>query len=139
MLDVVLNQDKVGSILSGGGASPATNSPQAWAEETNAVQKFALDHSRLGIPIVYGVDAVHGHNNVLGATMFPHQVNLGASFDRGMTQFAAARTTRAVRATGIHWNFAPVRRHASVTCAGAARTSRSARTRCSPASSACAT
>jgi beta-glucosidase len=107
-LQLVLGQDQVGSILSGGGASPAVNTPKDWADTTNAVQRFGIEHSRLGIPIVYGVDAVHGHNNVLGATMFPHQIGLGSSFDRGLVQLLGSRTSRAVRATGIQWNFSPV-------------------------------
>jgi beta-glucosidase len=108
MLDLVLNQNQIGSILSGGGATPAVNSPRAWAEMTNEIQRFAIDHSRLGIPIVYGIDAVHGHNNVLGANMFPHQIGQGASFNPELAARLAAITARDVRATGIHWNFAPV-------------------------------
>jgi beta-glucosidase len=108
LMRVVLAQDKVGSILSGGGASPARNTPRDWAVMTNTIQQYALEHSRLGIPIIYGVDAVHGHNNVLGATMFPHQIGLGASFDRQLVNTLGGRTARAVRATGIHWNFSPV-------------------------------
>jgi beta-glucosidase len=104
----VLEDNLAGSILSGGGASPEVNSPQAWAETTNELQRFAIEHSPHHIPIVYGVDAVHGHNNVLGATMFPHQVGLGSSFDTALAQQLGARTARAVRATGIHWDFAPV-------------------------------
>jgi beta-glucosidase len=108
IMKVVLDESKVGSILSGGGASPETNSPRAWAEMTNEVQRYALEHQRLKIPIIYGVDAVHGHNNVLGATMFPHQIGLGAAFDPGLVERLGERTGAAVRATGIHWNFAPV-------------------------------
>jgi len=108
ILDLVFTQHHTGSILSGGGASPATNSPRAWAEMTNALQRYAIEHSRLGIPIIYGVDAVHGHNNVLGATMFPHQIGLGATFDEELAGRLGATTARAVRATGIHWNFSPV-------------------------------
>jgi beta-glucosidase len=104
----VLGDHLVGSILSGGGASPEVNTPQAWAEMTNELQRFAIDHSPHHIPIVYGVDAVHGHNNVLGATMFPHQVGLGSSFDAALAEQLGGRTARAVRATGIHWDFAPV-------------------------------
>jgi beta-glucosidase len=104
----VLEDNLAGSILSGGGASPEVNTPQAWAEMTNELQSFAIAHSPHHIPIVYGVDAVHGHNNVLGATMFPHQVGLGSSFDAALAQQLGGRTARAVRATGIQWDFAPV-------------------------------
>jgi beta-glucosidase len=104
----VLEDNLVGSILSGGGASPEVNTPKAWAEMTNELQRFAIEHSPHHVPIIYGVDAVHGHNNVLGATMFPHQVGLGSSFDAALAQQLGGRTARAVRATGIHWDFAPV-------------------------------
>jgi beta-glucosidase len=107
-LQLVLADHLAGSILSGGGASPAVNSPRAWAEMTNAIQRYAIEHSRLHIPIIYGIDAVHGHNNVLGATMFPHQIGLGATFDPDLVGRLGESTARAVRATGIHWNFAPV-------------------------------
>ncbi len=104
----VLVDDKVGSILSGGGMGPVTNTPRAWAEMTNAVQRYAIENSRLHIPIVYGVDAVHGHNNVLGATVFPHQIGLGATWDAPLVRSAAASTRRSIAATGSPWNFAPV-------------------------------
>lgn len=108
ILDLVLNQNQAGSILSGGGASPAVNSPRAWTEMTNTIQRFALDHQAHGIPIIYGIDAVHGHNNVLGATMFPHQFGLGATYDTDLARRLATATASDVRATGIHWDFAPV-------------------------------
>jgi beta-glucosidase len=108
MLDLVLAQNHIGSILSGGGALPAVNSPRDWAVMTNTIQQYAIEHSRLHIPIIYGIDAVHGHNNVLGATMFPHQVGRGSSFDPALERRLAATTAKAVRATGIHWDFAPV-------------------------------
>ncbi len=57
---------------------------------------------------VYGADAVHGHNNVLGATVFPHQIGLGASWDPALATAAARSTHRAVAATGVSWDFAPV-------------------------------
>ena len=107
-LDTMFARLQVGSVLSGGGAAPLPNTPRAWAETTNALQRHALEHSRLGIPIIYGVDAVHGHNNVLGATIYPHNIGLAASFDPALVQAVAERTAADVRATGIHWNFAPV-------------------------------
>jgi beta-glucosidase len=107
-LNQVFVGDSVGSILSGGGMAPASNTPRDWAAMTNAIQRYAIDHSRLHIPIVYGVDAVHGHNNVLGATVFPHQLGLGATWDTGLATAAARSTQRVVAATGIRWNFAPV-------------------------------
>jgi beta-glucosidase len=108
ILEVVLRDNQAGSILSGGGASPVVNSPRAWAEMVNAIQRYAIENQEHGIPIIYGVDAVHGHNNVLGATMFPHQFGLGAAYDTGLTRELAEATAADVRATGIPWNFAPV-------------------------------
>ena len=62
----------LGSILSGGGSTPPTNQPSSWVDLYNGFQKEALK-TRLKIPLIYGIDAVHGHNNVFGATMFPSQ------------------------------------------------------------------
>ncbi|MEU4741484.1 glycoside hydrolase family 3 N-terminal domain-containing protein [Actinosynnema sp. NPDC023658] len=107
-MKAVLEDAKVGSILSGGGDAPSPNTPRAWAELTNAVQKYALDHGRLRIPVIYGADGVHGHSNVLSATMFPHQIGLGATWDPQLLEKLGASTGRAMRATGVFWNFAPV-------------------------------
>jgi beta-glucosidase len=108
-LNDVLNVNQIGSILSGGGAwPPVGDDGRAWAEEINAIQQFALDHSRLGIPIIYGADAVHGHNNLFDATMVPHQIGLGATFDPALAERLGRGTARAVRATGVVWDFAPV-------------------------------
>jgi beta-glucosidase len=108
-LDEVLNVNQIGSILSGGGAwPPSGDDGRAWAEQINEIQKFALDHSRLRIPIIYGADAVHGHNNLFDATMVPHQIGLGATFDAPLAERLGRSTARAVRATGVVWDFAPV-------------------------------
>jgi beta-glucosidase len=107
-MKAVLADAKTGSILSGGGMGPARNTPKDWAEMVNAIQRYAIENSRLRIPIIYGVDAVHGHNNVLGAMIFPHQIGLGATWDPALVQAAGDSTGKAVAATGIHWNFAPV-------------------------------
>jgi beta-glucosidase len=107
-MKTVLEDAKVGSILSGGGDAPSPNTPGAWAEMTNTIQKFALDHSRLRIPLIYGADGVHGHSNVLSATMFPHQIGLGATWDPQLLEQLGASTGRAMRATGVFWNFSPV-------------------------------
>lgn len=96
----------IGSILSGGGASPARNTPADWREMVTAFQRAALD-SRLGIPLLYGVDAVHGHNNVIGATVFPHNVGLGAARDPALVAAIARATAREILATAAHWDFAP--------------------------------
>ena len=69
----------VGSVLSGGGSVPATKAtPEAWINMVNSIQKGSLS-TRLGIPMIYGIDAVHGHNNVYKATIFPHNVGLGVT------------------------------------------------------------
>jgi beta-glucosidase len=107
-LQVILADHQVGSLLSGGGASPVPNTPESWARMTNDLQRYAIENSRLGIPIVYGIDAVHGHNNVVGATIYPHNIGLAASWNPELAERIAQRTARDVRATGIHWNFAPV-------------------------------
>lgn len=69
----------VGSVLSGGGSVPSEQaSPETWVNMVNEFQKGALS-TRLGIPMIYGIDATHGHNNVYGATIFPHNIGLGAT------------------------------------------------------------
>ncbi|KAJ0013586.1 hypothetical protein Pint_20087 [Pistacia integerrima] len=76
--DVIKNYF-IGSVLSGGGSVPAKKaSAKDWIEMVNGFQKGALS-TRLGIPMIYGIDAVHGHNNVYNATLFPHNVGLGAT------------------------------------------------------------
>jgi beta-glucosidase len=97
----------LGSILSGGGGSPNPNTPQAWYDMVDAYQKAALG-TRLGIPIIYGVDAVHGHNNVVGATIFPQNVGMGATNDPELVQQACAATALEMNATGVRWDFGPV-------------------------------
>src|SRR3954470_285444 len=97
----------LGSLLSGGSSDPkAGNSLGAWTDLYDRVQSLALK-SRLGIPILYGIDAVHGHSNVLGATVFPHNVGLGCTRNAGLVERAARVTAEEVRATGINWTFAP--------------------------------
>ncbi|WP_442816437.1 glycoside hydrolase family 3 protein [Streptomyces sp. NBC_01304] len=96
----------LGSLLSGGGSTPAQNTPAAWVEMVNSFQEQALQ-TRLKIPLLYGIDAVHGHGNVYGATLFPHNVGLGAARDPKLTEQLGRATAEEVRATGIPWNFAP--------------------------------
>ena len=97
----------LGSILSGGGGFPSPNTPQAWYDMVNGYQQAALG-TRLGIPILYGVDAVHGHNNVEGATIFPQNVGMGATNDPALVEQACAATAVEMNATGIRWTFGPV-------------------------------
>jgi beta-glucosidase len=102
----LIAQWQLGSVLSGGGSTPATNTPAAWVEMVNAFQRQALS-TRLQIPMIYGIDAVHGHGNVYGATIFPHNVGLGSSRDARLAERVGKATAEEVRATGIPWNFAP--------------------------------
>jgi beta-glucosidase len=103
----VLVDYAVGSILSGGSGYPDTNSPREWAKMTNMIQKYT-EQTRLKIPVIYGVDAVHGHNNVKGAVIFPYDINVAAGGNPELADKSGELTAEALRATGIHWNFAPV-------------------------------
>ena len=107
-MDDVLVKNAAGSILSGGGAGPSVNTPEDWANMVNSVQQYAVKNSRLHIPILYGIDAVHGDNNVLGATIFPQEIGMGSTWDPSLVKDEGASAARAVAATGIDWNFAPV-------------------------------
>jgi beta-glucosidase len=98
----------IGSILSGGGGSPTgNNTPEGWASMVNGFQDEALA-TRLGIPIIYGVDAVHGHGNLYGATIFPQEIGLGAANDPALMEKIGQATAEEMLATGATWNFAPV-------------------------------
>ena len=97
----------IGSILSGGGGSPISNTPQDWYAMVAGFQNEALD-TRLGIPMIYGVDAVHGHGNLKNATIFPHNIGLGATNDPVLVEKIGRATAEEILATGIPWNFSPV-------------------------------
>ncbi|XP_066317680.1 uncharacterized protein [Miscanthus floridulus] len=103
----VVNKYLIGSVLSGGGSVPAKNAPpEAWVKMVNGMQSGALS-TRLGIPIIYGIDAVHGHGNVYKATIFPHNIGLGCTRDPELAQMIGASVALEVRATGIPYVFAP--------------------------------
>jgi len=103
----VMKKYYIGSVLSGGGSVPAPKaSPATWINLVDGLQKGALS-TRLQIPMIYGIDAVHGHNNVYGATIFPHNVGLGATRDPDLARRIGAATALEVRATGIQYVFAP--------------------------------
>jgi beta-glucosidase len=102
----LIAQWKLGSVLSGGGSTPKNNTPAAWVEMITEFQRQAMT-TRLQIPIIYGIDAVHGHGNVYGATIFPHNVGLGSTRDPALAKRVGQATAEEVRATGIPWNFAP--------------------------------
>lgn len=96
----------LGSVLSGGGSVPDPNTAEAWADMVDRYQQAALD-TRLGIPLLYGVDSVHGHGNLLGATVFPHNIGLGATRDPELVEKIGHITAEETRASGPQWAFAP--------------------------------
>ncbi|MGW2095977.1 glycoside hydrolase family 3 N-terminal domain-containing protein [Promicromonospora sukumoe] len=96
----------LGSVLSGGGSTPAENTPEAWADAIDGFQTQALS-TRLQIPLIYGVDSVHGHGNLFGATILPHNIGLGATRDPALVTRAERMVATETRATGIPWTFAP--------------------------------
>jgi beta-glucosidase len=98
----------IGSVLSGGGGGPhgAGGTATKWADMVDNFQSYALK-SRLGIPLIYGADAVHGHNNVYGATLFPHNIGLGAMHDPALITHVEQVTRDEVLGTGVRWTFAP--------------------------------
>ncbi|XP_062173177.1 uncharacterized protein LOC133878620 isoform X3 [Alnus glutinosa] len=97
----------IGSILSAPASGPKENaSASDWADMVDEFQKKALE-SRLGIPLIYGIDAVHGNNSIYGTTIFPHNVGLGATRDADLVRKIGEATALEIRATGIHYTFAP--------------------------------
>jgi len=96
----------LGSLLSGGGSTPASNTPAAWADMIDGFQKQALS-TRLGIPLLYGIDTVHGDGNLVGATVFPHDIGLGATRDPALVAQVEHLAGAETRATGPQWVFAP--------------------------------
>ena len=102
----------LGSVLNGGGSFPDGNkhaSIDDWLRVADDYYRASIDTSggNAGIPIIWGTDAVHGHNNVIGATIFPHNIGLGAARDPELVASISAATAREVKATGIDWIFAP--------------------------------
>jgi beta-glucosidase len=96
----------LGSVVSGGDSDPPDNSPRGWARAYDECQSWALK-TRLQVPLIYGIDAVHGHNNVDGAVIFPHNIGLGATRNHALVERAARVTAVEVAATGIRWDFSP--------------------------------
>ncbi|WP_437876403.1 glycoside hydrolase family 3 protein [Sorangium sp. So ce513] len=102
----------IGSVLNGGGSWPGGNKGATaadWLAMADAFYKASVDKTggRAGIPIIWGIDAVHGNNNVRGATLFPHNIGLGAARDPALLERIGAATAKEVVATGIDWTFAP--------------------------------
>ncbi|MCF8222319.1 MAG: glycoside hydrolase family 3 C-terminal domain-containing protein [Bacteroidales bacterium] len=96
----------LGSLLSGGGSTPYENNVTAWADMYDTYQEEALK-SGSGIPLIYGIDAVHGHNNVHGAVIFPHNIGLGCTRNTELVKNINIITATEVAATGIDWTFSP--------------------------------
>jgi len=96
----------LGSMLSGGDSKPSQNTPETWLQTVTELQAWALK-TRLKIPLLYGMDAVHGHNNVIGTVIFPHNIGLGATRNPKLLEQAAHVTALEVAGTGIRWTFAP--------------------------------
>ncbi|MEJ2538853.1 MAG: glycoside hydrolase family 3 protein [Gemmatimonadota bacterium] len=99
----------IGSVLSGGGSAPGDNRPEDWVAMNDAYWAASMvdDGDHLPIPLLYGVDAVHGNNNVRGSVLFPHNIGLGAADDPDLIERVARVTAREVLATGVEWTFAP--------------------------------
>ncbi|MFK8042713.1 glycoside hydrolase family 3 protein [Congregibacter sp.] len=99
----------IGSVLSGGGSCPGDNAPSDWVDMNDAYWQASMDadDAHLGIPLLYGVDAIHGNGNVRGATVFPHNIGLGAARDPDLIARIARATAREILATGVDWTFAP--------------------------------
>ena len=108
--------DNVGSILAGGSDVPIDttgkggpgNTGLDWATEYNTMQSYAIAHSRLHIPVIFGVDAVHGFGHPWQAPLFPQSIGMGATWDPSAAQAGGEVTANALRATGWNWDFAPV-------------------------------
>lgn len=101
----------IGSILNGGGAWPSMkmhSSVEDWLKLSDAFYRASMSTDmRVEVPVIWGTDAVHGHNNVYGATLFPHNIGLGAAHDPALLERIGRATATQVRATGISWAFAP--------------------------------
>jgi beta-glucosidase len=99
----------IGSVLSGGGSTPGENTLADWVAMNDAYWAASVeeDGHHLAIPLLYGVDAIHGHNNVRGAVIFPHNIGLGAANDPDLVERIAQVTAREVLASGVEWTFAP--------------------------------
>src|SRR5690242_7474210 len=112
----ILVTNHVGSILAGGtdippdttGKGGTGNTGQDWANEYNTMQSYAMQHSRLHIPVIFGVDAVHGFGHPWQAPLFPQSIGTGATWNPSDARDAGAVTANALRATGWNWDFAPV-------------------------------
>ncbi|KUR74695.1 1,4-beta-D-glucan glucohydrolase [Novosphingobium sp. FSW06-99] len=107
-----LRRYHLGAVLNGGNSGPGNNdkalAPE-WLKLADAYWAASTDRSQggVGIPVIWGTDAVHGHSNIIGATLFPHNIGLGATHDPALIERIGAATAEEIRATGIEWTFAP--------------------------------
>jgi beta-glucosidase len=106
LLPTDITTKAIGAVLSGGGGSPRINQPAEWLKMVNGYQEYALE-TRLAIPLLYGIDAVHGHSNVFSAVLFPHNIGLGAAGNVDLMAEIGRVTAVETAATGIYWNYAP--------------------------------
>lgn len=97
----------IGAVLSGGAELSPDNKPETWKKTVLGYERAALN-SHLGIPIIFGVDAVHGHGHIDGAVIFPQEIGLGATRDPALVEKIGRATAEEMAATGIRWNYAPV-------------------------------
>jgi len=104
-----LRDNHIGSVLSGGGSVPGENRLKDWIDMNDAYWEASTQsgNGSLAIPLLYGVDAIHGHNNVQGATIFPHNIGLGAMRDPELVERIAQVTAKEILASGVEWTFAP--------------------------------
>ncbi len=101
-----VSEYNIGSILSGGGSVPGSNNPEGWTTMVNRFNKVSMNSSS-GIPIIYGIDAVHGNSNVEDITVFPHNIGLGAANNPELMEDIGRATGEETLACGVLWNFAP--------------------------------
>lgn len=107
-----ISEYRIGSVLNGGGQPPNQNanaSPGEWAAYAEMLHQAAMkpEAGKTAIPLLWGTDAVHGHGNLKGATLFPHNIALGATRNTQLVEDIAQATALEVAATGVDWNFAP--------------------------------
>jgi beta-glucosidase len=112
----ILIGSKTGSVLAGATNNPIDttgnggvgNTGFDWANEYNMIQRYAIKNSRLHIPLIFGIDAVHGFGHPWQAPLYPHSIGMGATWDPAQARAGGAATANALRATGWTWDFAPV-------------------------------
>nr|WP_244977088.1 glycoside hydrolase family 3 N-terminal domain-containing protein [Deinococcus humi] len=104
----ILSRLRPGATLNGGGDAPQPNTPRGWADTLRGLEALGREGLPGGLPAVFGTDAVHGVNNVPGATLYPHNLGLGAAFDPALTQEISRATAADMRSMNMDWNFSPV-------------------------------